>query len=354
MKLLSLFLLVWPGVLFAALRMAEHSVSIGEMPVKVYSVREDGASPREEWLALPGDSFPNFGKSIPALAAQHHVSVAVNANFYREDQPGAQIPIGLVVHQGRVFAFPNKFYPTLGVFDQAVDWDEVQLEASAVFISQGKEIRTRLCQLNAPATRTCAAFWDTGRIPSEILEKRVGLVFIDEAQVGLPLGEKTYRPSFNASSRAAVLQFPKRVPSDLRSLRIQVFLRGKRLGQKWQAVREAISGSHVLFESGSLPPLKKSWASSRQPRTLVGVDNVGRTWVAVFDGRRAESQGVSVQEAWRFVRHKFGARWALNLDGGGSSTLMFEGHLVNRPSDGFPRSVAVGFGAKPSKQNRSE
>ena len=53
----------------------------------------------------------------------------------------------------------------------------------------------------------------------------------------------------------------------------------------------------------------------------------------VVDGRTADSRGVTLaQLADLFV--KYGCETAYNLDGGGSSTMVFNGQVINQPTDG--------------------
>ena len=81
------------------------------------------------------------------------------------------------------------------------------------------------------------------------------------------------------------------------------------------------------------PGFYGSFVVSRQPRTLVGVRGDGRLLLVTVDGRRPGwSAGVTLLEAARLMR-SLGARSALNLDGGGSSSMVVRGELVNRPSD---------------------
>jgi exopolysaccharide biosynthesis protein len=66
------------------------------------------------------------------------------------------------------------------------------------------------------------------------------------------------------------------------------------------------------------------------PRTAAGVDADGRLILMVVDGRQPESRGVSLEELATLML-EVGAVTAINLDGGGSSTLVVNGRLVNRP-----------------------
>ncbi|MDX6699535.1 MAG: hypothetical protein QOE65_2932 [Solirubrobacteraceae bacterium] len=76
------------------------------------------------------------------------------------------------------------------------------------------------------------------------------------------------------------------------------------------------------------------------PRTLVGVTAAGDLLLVVVDGRRPGwSAGLTLPQSGAVMR-ALGAREALNLDSGGSSTLAIDGRVVNRPSDGRERGVS--------------
>ncbi|GAA4592417.1 phosphodiester glycosidase family protein [Planotetraspora phitsanulokensis] len=88
---------------------------------------------------------------------------------------------------------------------------------------------------------------------------------------------------------------------------------------------------------GVLDPLDLSfgfaWANNRQPRTMAGIDRHGRLLLVTVDGRLSGgSEGFTLSEGAAFMR-SLGAVDALNLDGGGSSAMVVNGALVNRPSD---------------------
>ena len=66
------------------------------------------------------------------------------------------------------------------------------------------------------------------------------------------------------------------------------------------------------------------------PRTAAGVTVEGDLVFVVVDGRQRESRGVSLVEL-ADIMLELGSVEAVNLDGGGSSTLVVDGKLVNRP-----------------------
>jgi hypothetical protein len=74
-------------------------------------------------------------------------------------------------------------------------------------------------------------------------------------------------------------------------------------------------------------------AEMRHPRTAVGVSRDGRTLLlVVVDGRSTASVGATLVELAELMR-RLGAWDALNFDGGGSTTMVIDGAVVNTPSD---------------------
>jgi len=69
------------------------------------------------------------------------------------------------------------------------------------------------------------------------------------------------------------------------------------------------------------------------PRTAVGYTSEGDLLLLIVDGRQSESRGVNLDELAKIMKD-IGAVEALNLDGGGSSSIFAKGRLLNRPAGG--------------------
>ena len=67
------------------------------------------------------------------------------------------------------------------------------------------------------------------------------------------------------------------------------------------------------------------------PRTAIGIIDENHYIIVVSDGRTSESQGLSLYELAEFMK-SYGVKTAYNLDGGGSSTLYFNGQVINKPT----------------------
>ncbi|MBO1334583.1 phosphodiester glycosidase family protein [Streptomyces sp. VRA16 Mangrove soil] len=86
-----------------------------------------------------------------------------------------------------------------------------------------------------------------------------------------------------------------------------------------------------MVQAGN-PSFYYGWVHKRNPRTLAGTDAAGRTVLVTADGRSTGSLGLSIKESADVAR-ALGLRDAINLDGGGSTTMVVDGQVINDPSD---------------------
>ena len=77
-------------------------------------------------------------------------------------------------------------------------------------------------------------------------------------------------------------------------------------------------------------------AMASNPRTAIGIVDELHYLFVVSDGRTSVSEGLSLQELAQ-VLQELGAQTAYNLDGGGSSTMVFQGRIVNNPTSNGKR-----------------
>lgn len=115
---------------------------------------------------------------------------------------------------------------------------------------------------------------------------------------------------------------------------------------KWRRAGKGCKAEDVtgagprLIAGGRLALATEGFAHEkpRHPRTAVARTREGRYLFVVVDGRQKSSVGMTLQELAEELL-AMGAVEALNLDGGGSSTMVVEGQIRNSPSDGKERPV---------------
>jgi exopolysaccharide biosynthesis protein len=91
-----------------------------------------------------------------------------------------------------------------------------------------------------------------------------------------------------------------------------------------------------LIEDGGISVASRSEVSQSipsNPRTAIGMIDKLHYIFVVSDGRTSQSAGLSLLELAE-VMQEYGCTVAYNLDGGGSSTMVFNGVVINNPTDG--------------------
>ncbi|MCK9225834.1 MAG: phosphodiester glycosidase family protein [Candidatus Muirbacterium halophilum] len=116
-------------------------------------------------------------------------------------------------------------------------------------------------------------------------------------------------------------------------------------GEEMKNVRYAIGGGPTLIKDGKLhitaieEKFKPDVVFYNAPRTAAGINKEGDLCLITLDGRqKGYSSGMKLKDFADFL-YSEGYYQAMNLDGGGSSTLVIDGKLINRPSDGRQRNI---------------
>ncbi|MGQ0844606.1 MAG: phosphodiester glycosidase family protein [Sporichthyaceae bacterium] len=306
---------------------------------------------------------PSVAGTTPTtkLTREADALVGVNASFFALGSRLPGNPVGLTIDRGRVLSEPSgmKREVTLLVDSAKNSLRIERVKWSAKVRDAGGNHTLRLDKVNAvprvpSACRTAAsqarcesrgqmaAFTAKfgKRTPSgvgtEILLDRDGCAVKVAAKRGLRLGKG--RSSIQATGKAA-RDIEKLVSRGC--IDIQHTVRdGKGDRIEIGPATAAVSGRFRLLEEGRVvaPERRDDNFFRRHPRTVVGTAWDGKIVMITVDGR-GRSVGATLPEAAR-VAWAFGLRDAVNLDGGGSTTMSIRGKLVNRVSGGRERAVS--------------
>ena len=103
-----------------------------------------------------------------------------------------------------------------------------------------------------------------------------------------------------------------------------------------RGAQDVLSFGPALVENGEISVSvndEVGRAKASNPRTAIAVIDELHYLFVVSDGRTNESEGLSLYELAAYLQNK-GVQTAYNLDGGGSSTMVFNGRVVNNPTSG--------------------
>ncbi len=246
----------------------------GTVPLRAWYVRIDEPDPGIVTRVVMSDDSTDNRETVSSFARDLGACVAVNGGYFSMAQTPAR-HVGLLLTEGRLIESATP----------SVVRDSLRYETARAAIGFTADDRVEI-------------FWAT---------TRDGAVY----RWSRPPGHQPGRP-------AAPLRYEDAEVWDVVDAVAAgpVLLKGGRI---------RVTADEEVFFGTSIPRV--------HPRTAAGLTADGALILMVVDGRQAESRGASLEELAMLMRDA-GAAEALNLDGGGSSTLVVNGVRVNRPAGG--------------------
>ena len=354
-----------PGVDLTGIVRGTHKAKRSEIdttsqgPWRVQVLSIDPATVHGHLATTYGDDVADTDRTTE-LTHMTDAVVGANASFFlaKSDYPGD--PVGLAVHAGDVVSEPT----AVSSPEADVLIDSATNRLSYGHLSWRGSLRNRtthatlgLRHLNHPPAvpAACAELEDptacprTGDVSSftrafashtpegpgaEVILDSSGCVVHRATTRGRALGD-TQR-SVQATGRQArtLLSMSRRG-----CLRTSVSLHRGTERVKVTPSLFAVNGRYQLVRDGRAQvPTGHGGIFDRNPRTFIGSTRHGVIMIVTVDGRRTTSVGTTISETAAVAR-SLGLVDAVNLDGGGSTTMAVGSKLVNRPSGDKERSV---------------
>ena len=281
-------------------------------------------------------------ETTSSIAGRLGALAATNGGYFRTEGPYRGEPAGIVIRDGKVLSEPSRRRPGLAVSNRGpitrLAVVDVDLRAEVV---ASKSARRRIDGVNRPRfpdelilfTPEFGRTTMTGPEGTEaVIEKdRVAGIVPGKGDAEIP------RAGWVLSGHGAAAAW---LQANLR--------RGARL--EWRndirfnprpafPPEFVIGGGPRLVHAGkpaaAIDPgtYGAGFADARHPRTAAGVRADGRILLVTVDGRQPErSVGMTIAELTTLLL-ELGAVEAVNMDGGGSTTMAVRGRVVNSPSD---------------------
>jgi uncharacterized protein YigE (DUF2233 family) len=269
---------------------------------------------------LAGEQFDRL-RDVVDHARECKAIAAINANYFKKDGT----PLGTLIIDGEWVAGPIYDRVSLGISRTGVvKIDRVSL--NGVLTSDNPDAsRIWVNNINQPRRSGCHLVAYTRRWGSSVHMDYVGCLVAVNAQ-----GEVV-----DKSTTDMGIPYGGYVLSDSKDSAIDNFERGNKLQITWQTkpgdwqdVVEAVSGGPMLIKDGNLfldlkdENFKKGWTGAQiRARTVVGVTRDNHLLLATIEGPH------TLWDCAKFL-HKLGAVDAMNLDGGGSTTMVVNGQRV--------------------------
>ena len=347
-------------------------VSILRVDMKRKSVRVESGQANDE-ISLNG-KFEGR-ETVAEIAKRSGAIAVVNADFF----PYTGDPLGLEIHKGELLSETMNYRACLGISHGKIRiavlttlgfWTTQKGEGRVHGINRlpaSGEITLLTpsfrAEIPAPRTLTLISLSDL-QLPVRLSHSFEGLLgekllIVKGAKLPkmiksggfLAIGEEVQTPLRNASLRNAIISMTFHLIDsgepleDGKMQTLSDFIVRKH-SIIWGDVKEAISGGPWLVKHGRLfvdGEAEKfdllNFIEARHPRTAVGVTSKQELLLVAVDGRAPWSQGASLPEMAEIML-RLNVEDAINLDGGGSTSLVVKDQYINAPSDGKARPVA--------------
>jgi len=367
-----------PGVV-----LTQESVAPPAGPLLVNILRVDLKTPGVRICAELGrdvvltDEAAKGREAIGSLAARHNAVAAINADFF----PYTGDPLGIAIRNGELLSEPMAQRVAFGItagglarFDTLLPVGTLTSADGTMFALNGinRPLAKDEIILLTPAYGNRTRVANNGvqvifqNIPSPIRAGQEYTVITGDVQPGDPnapipassavltaggAGAEWLRAHVKLGDtiRLRIDLAPNPLPAgpprgDLASR--SASLRGRIQKSEWADVEQAVGGGPWLVREGKVAVdgveegfSPADFTGKRHPRTAVGVTSTGEVLLVTVDGRRDTSKGFTLPELATYMIG-LGAINAINLDGGGSTSMVATSGYVNMPSDGEPRAVA--------------
>ena len=346
------FKTVHPGVEYAQvdLKLGGDPVKINLLFLDLTKVRIDVHHALDEVIGTEKTS---------SIAMRHNAIAAINAGFFRLDTSiFAGDPQGILQIDGHTLSEPRSHRTALFIMNDlnrtGPDKSGIQIQHFSVrnFIRIGKdeidlsginrERRANELILYTPEFHVTTL---TGSDGVEVVVRNGRVRDIQNQQGSTPIPADGFILSASGDLRTRLLSSFRIGQKVSRRYSFTQRLIGDdpsgfyTNSTTWALAEDIVGGVPQLIKNGKIDitwePEKagKSFVEMRHPRTAVAKLKDGKFLMITVDGRQPDvSVGMNLQELAEYLL-SLGATDAMNLDGGGSTTMFLDGKVVNTPSD---------------------
>ncbi len=307
----------------------------GQSDVFILKVRPDSSLVVFPTLANEGISQREV---LSSMARRYNAIAGINAAYFT---PKGE-PIGTMIIDRRLVSSP---YFNRSVFGITARQDAVfgHPDFSGVLRWQDREIG--IDAINTPRTEENTLVVYTPEFARSTLTSGKGgieLILAKSRVIGIRDCDSLIPPD------GVVVSATGDKAAHLRRIRLGDLVElSYQVADPWNQINHAVCGGPRLITDGKIDVgqderFAASIISGRHPRTAVALTYEGDLLFVVVDGRSRRSSGMTLSELASYLK-KCGSRYAMNLDGGGSSAMWVKDRIVNRPSDGKERPISNGL-----------
>lgn len=332
MKFLLFFLLIFSSLV------AKEEIATGifyesreEKGLVVHLLEVDPAQAAIEIIRASDETLLAWD-TPSTIAAENNAVAAINGGFYRGEDPFAGTPSGLLMIDNTFLGTPRHLRASIGwnAKGEHVVIDRVSVEAKVHTPTRDIPI----AGINLPRLKGEYSVY-TDRFAKKTVSDPSAYKWIISEE-GL-ITKKTRDPSVEIPRGGFVVVGPDvpNLENGPAELEISLFPASTDVEQ-WEAMQYILGGAGLLVQNGKMiddfssENTLSSFIDGRYCRTAVGVLENHNFLFVVIESPAVRGGGMTLYELAKFM-HDEKCVDALNLDGGGSSTMVIENRVVNTP-----------------------
>ena len=285
-------------------------------------------------------------ETVSSMATRYGALAAVNSGYFRTTGTYRGDSVGVEMLNGRILSESNNARAAIGLIErseaQEVVFGHLKFDGQIV---AGAQARHAIHGLNRPRTDNELIIFTpefhrttlTDPNGLEIIVRRDRVTQLRDLKGSSSIPNDGFVISASGSARQWALRY-LRAGARVR-LRLNLSPVETEAAKQWQQARNIIGGGPQLIKNGRVEitnvaeKILPAFVSDGHPRTAIAKLSSGQILLVTVDGRQpGESVGMSLTMLADLLL-EFGAVEAINLDGGGSTTMVIKNKVVNKPSD---------------------
>lgn len=299
-------------------------------------------------------------ETIGSMTERRGAVVGINADFFPMGTDSAGDPLGVCIIDGELVSEPSYRHAVAAILNDGDCRFDNPIWKASLTLKNGVSRQIDGINRNRETNQVVAytsIFYPTTRskykgteiiCSSDDLPVRCGsdikltVIEVREDSVSSPIPENGM--VLSAGGPAAYFLKSNLKPGDMFTVRFDI---SSTNDVDWTQVRQAVGGRPWILKDGKehvnleYEGIGASFSTARHPRSALGRTADGKFMMVTVDGRQGISRGINLPDLSALMK-RLGAVDAINLDGGGSTTLSYRGGIINSPSGGIQRTVANG------------
>ena len=297
-------------------------------------------------VGLPDRKHLKSKEKLTEIVQNEKAFAAINANYF---DVSVGNPLGVLISKGDWLVGPIFNRVAIG-FTKHNEVFISQIKPNAIAtLCKGAIKKKQYAMFNINGFNTPPHLYEGSGLFTDLFDEEF---VVPEGKTALLIKRKSIKDVISGSSKVHINDY---LLLTNKSKETELLENGDKVKISWDTIpewgniREAVSGGPYLIMDGQIyidekeERIRFSKNNFYAARSAIGVDSNNKLYLITVDANKNQCMpGLSLKELAKFL-YDSGLKDAINLDGGGSSTLVIDGKMVNIPGSHNERKISNGL-----------